>query len=288
MMHKFLTQFTAILFLTIPIACKKDAGNSAISNFANTPTCAYSHYEAVGAGVYGHTIYFLDLRSTNNNEKKYFRIQLKYRGVTDSFEVMEAPQPITALGVDFPSEIMNNPGYGAPGQWTNAQYRLINNGSGSFYKDSIVRNPQSNIHFLYQNFLAGPLKGEWPQNNLVNYSVPTGINGETAFHANSILYFKKGLFIESSYNAEVKPLSALYKGAPGVYEWQQVDAAIQISNNVAPGACNFYFLDFKNWRYFKWHQFMNDTFSPAQLATTFEGYQSLDHLFKWPEGWGKP
>lgn len=287
-MHKILAQFTAILFLATLIACKKDSGNSVRSDSVNTPTCAYAQYEAVGAGEYGHTVYFLDLRSNSNAEKKYFRVQLKYRGVTDSFEIMEAPQPITALGADFPSDIRDNPGYGAPGQWTNPQYRLLNTGSGGFYKDTIVRNPQSNIYFLYQNYLAGPLKGEWPQNNLVNYRVPTGANGETEFYSNSILYFRKGLFIQSSYNAEIKPLSELYKGSPGNYQWQQVDAAIQIANNVSPGTYNFYFLDFKNWRYFKWHQFMNNIFSPAQLATTFEGYQSLDNLFKWPEGWGKP
>lgn len=287
-MRKIFTQFTVILLLAILIGCKKDKGNSPKSNFANTPTCAYSLYESIGAGQYGFTVYFLDLRSSTNNEKKYFRVQLKFRGVTDSFEVMEAPQSINALGADFPSEINYNPGYGAPGQWTNSQYRLLNNGSGSFYKDNIVSNPQSNIYFLYQNYLAGPLKGEWPQNNLVNYRVPTGVNGETEFYSNSILYFKKGLFIQSSYNAEIKPLSDLYKGAPSTYDWQKVDAAIQIANNIAPGTCNFYFLDFTNWRYFKWHQFMNNIFSPAQLATTFEEYQSLDNLFKWPQGWGKP
>lgn len=287
-MIKISTQCIFIIFLTLFIACKKDTENSGKSNFANSPTCAYAQFESVGAGQYGYTVYFLDLRSSTNTEKKYFRVQLKFRGVTDSFEVMETPQSINALGADFPSEITDNPGYGAPGQWTNAQYRLLNNGLGSFYQDTIVRNPQSNIHFLYQNYLAGPLKGEWPQNNLVNYSVPTGVNGETTFYSNSILYFKKGLYIQSSYDAQIKPLSELYKGAPNNYEWQKVDAAIQIANNVGPSTCNFYFLDFKNWRYFKWHQFMNNIFSPAQLATTFEGYQSLDNLFKWPEGWGKP
>jgi hypothetical protein len=292
-MKNSLLLFTAILFLIMFLACKKDS-DTAQSNgqqFANSPTCAYYSYEATGAGQYGQFITFFDLRSTTTAEKKFFKVQLKFQGVRDSFEVTTAPQSINSIAPGFPSEITAYPGYGWVNQWTNPQYRLLSTGGGSYYKDTIPRNPQSNIYYLYQNFLGGALKGEWPQSNFDNYSVPTGVNGQNTFYSRTIFYFKKGLCLKSDVSSQPELITSFYTGAPTVYDWSNIDAAIQIQQPATvPGvaAYNFYFFDFKNWRYFIWKQFGNPIFNnTVQLATTFEGYQSLNNFCKWPADWGK-
>jgi hypothetical protein len=269
-------------------ACKKDDSIiPSTSSNVNTPTCAYMSYELSG-GSYQQFISFFDLSSPQTKDKKYFKIQLKYVGVKDSFEVVVPPQSINNLATGFPAEITEYPGYGMVNQWTNPQYRLLTSGGNSYYLDTIVRNPQSNYYQFYLNFLSGDLKGEWPQSNFDNYRVPQGINGEVTTHFRTIFYFNKGICYDANSaesSARFKSINSFYTAAPAVYDWQNVDAAIQIQGSGIQ--CNFYFFDFKNWRYFKWEQFMNNTFSPAQLATTFHGYESLNTFCKWPEGWGK-
>jgi len=271
-------------------ACKKDSTTtttttSSTPKHANTPTCAYMSYEQ-SAGSWYYYVSFFDLSSPQTSNKKYFKMQLKYTGVTDSFELATAPQSINNLATGFPAEITDHPGFGLVNQWTNPLYTLRTNGGNSYIQDTIVRNPQSNYYNYYLNYLSGPLKGKFPQSNFDNYEVPTGANGQTNLHFRTAFYFTEGLCYDAN-NFEtpmrVKSISSLYPGAP-TYDWQNVNSGLQIVMN---GANTFYFLDFKNWRYFRWKQFMNNIFSPAQLATTFEGYQSLDNLIKWPEGWGK-
>lgn len=284
-------QLFFLLSLTVAFcSCKKDDKSiTPPSAFANSPTCAYYSYEPIGGGQYGHFVSFFDLRSTNTAEKKYFKMQLKYQGVIDSFEIAGQPQSINNLAAGFPSDITGHPGFGWVNQWTNPQFRLLTSGGSSYYKDTIVRNPASNIYHLYLNYLSGPLQGEWPQSHFDNFYEPLGINGETRLHFRTIFYFKKGLCLDANNIdpiATIKPLNSFFVGAPA-YDWENVSTAIQLSTSTA-GANNFYFLDFKNWRFFKWEQYMNPIFSPAQLTTEFGDYQSLDNLFNWPEGWGKP
>jgi hypothetical protein len=282
--------YTSILSVT---SCKKDNNQSTPpARFANSPTCAYFNQEPTGGGEWAWFLTFMDLRSTDITEKKYFKAQLKFRGI-DSFEVVGTPQSVNSIATNFPSDITVAPGYGVVNQWTNPQYRLLTGGGGSYYKDTIVRNPASNIYHLYLNYLSGPLQGEWPQSNLDGYHVPAGINGQTTTHFRTIFYFKKGLCLDANNvdpSITIKPLSSFFTGAPNIYDWQHVDAAFLLPNTpvVVNNPCTFFFIDFKNWRFFKWEQFMTNIFSPAQLATNFGDYQNLDKLLKWPEGWGRP
>lgn len=279
-MKKSLMQFTAILLVILATACKKDTAPAPpLSAHANTPTCAYLNDEYRG-GSWLRYLYFFDLSSPETANKKYFKLQLKYSGAIDSFEIEGTPQPIDNLSTGFPPEITVAPGFGGVNQWTNPQYRLLTTGA-SYYKDTIVRHPRSNIYFLYENFLSGSLAGKWPQSNFDHYKIPTGANGETVNYQRTIFYFQDGLCMHTgTYIPAIVPISSFYKGAPN-YDWENVISGVQLGGT-------FYFLDFKNWRYFRWKQFMDNTFSPAQLATVFEDYQSLDKLCKWPEGWGKP
>jgi hypothetical protein len=267
-------------------ACKKDgAAPQKAANNANTPTCAYMSYEPVN-GSYQYFLTFFDLSSAQTANKKYFKTQLKFVGVKDSFEIISAPQSINNLASGFPDEIVDHPGSGLLNQWTNPLYTLRTNGGGSYIKDTIVRNPQSNYYNFYLSYLSGPLKGKFPQSSFDGYNVPTGKDGQNTLHFRTVFYFSEGLCYDAN-NAEsstsIKPISALYQGAPE-YDWKNVSTGLQI---VSGGNCTFYFLDFKNWRYFRWSQFLNPVFYPAQLATKFEDYQSLDNFLAWPAGWGK-
>jgi hypothetical protein len=275
---------TSLLNLT---ACKKDAVTiTPAPKYANTPTCAYVSREIVD-GTFQHFISFLDLSSPNTADKKYFKMQLKFVGVRDSFEMVVAPQSINTMATGFPAEITVAPGHGLLNQWTNPLYTLKTNGGSNYIQDTIVRNPNSNIYHLYLNYKSGPLKGKFSQSNFDAYEVPTGVNGNNNAHFRTIFYFTEGLCLDANNyenTTNIKPIATWYKGAPNVYDWKNVGAGLQIPRGMSS---TFYFLDFKNWRYFRWNQFRNNIFSPAQLATTFEDYQSLDKLIKWPEGWGK-
>jgi hypothetical protein len=280
----FFSVITLSLFYST--ACKKDNTATAIRpKNTNTPTSAYMSYEPTG-GSYSYFVSFFDLSSPQTANKKYFKAQLKFVGVKDSFEIVVAPQSINSLATGFPAEIIDHPGFGLVNQWTNPLYTLRTNGGSTYIKDTIVRNPQSNYYDHYLNYLNGPLKGKFGQSNFDNYRVPTGMNGETDMHFRTVFYFPEGLCYDANnfeYPIRIKPITSLYRGAPN-YDWKNVSAGLQISGS---GGTRFYFLDFKNWRYFRWQQFMNPIFNPAQLATTFEDYQSLDNFIKWPDGWGK-
>lgn len=282
-----------ILAVVMFSSCKKSGVTPAppAGGSASTPTAAYSGKPKYTGPDLGQYITFMDLSSSKTSEKKYFTIKLAYVGVKDSFEIVTQPQSVDSLGAGFPSEITTAPGFGQMNQWTNSQYRLLTSGGSSFYKDTIVRNPASNLYFLYQNYVSGGLKGEWPQSNFDNYYVPLGTNAQVRLHFRTIFYFKKGFCIDAN-NIEgglnVKSISNFFIGAPNIYDWQNVDAAIQIVNFpvVPANPTNFYFFDFKNWRYFKWEQFNSNILNGA-LGTTFHGYESLDKFCKWPEGWGR-
>ena len=289
MKNSVLYLFT-IISIIVANSCKKDDGDKTkISKYSYSPTCAYTSTEPIGNGLYGTFLYFFDLRSSNTVDKKYFKLQLKYQGFRDSFEIVTSTQSVNSIASNFPPEITKAPGYGAVNQWTNPEYRLLSY-NGAYYKDTIPRNPQSNIYFLYQNFLSGSLKDVWPQSHFVHYNVPTGIDGQNTYYNLGIFYFSVGA-IYFPYTNEIKSLRSFYKGAPNAYDWEEIDAAIQISVNAGVGvaACNFYFFDFKNWRYFVWEQHgFPISANNFELATTFKDDQSLDNFCVWPEGWGKP
>lgn len=290
-MKKITLLLTVVASLAFLSSCKKDdASTPTAPAFENSPTSAYYSYEPVAGGGWASFISFFDLRSNDVSKKKYFKIQLKFQGVTDSFEIATLPQSINNLAPGFPAEIVDYPGFGYVNQWTNPEYRLLSTGGSAYYKDTIVRNPASNIYYLYQHFLSGALQGERPQSNFDHYYEPIGTNGQVLHHSRTIFYFKKGLCIDHNSTQPggvVKPISTLFAGAP-TYDWQNINTAFQLTNSTSAQSSNLYFIDFKNWRFFRWKQYMNPIFSPAQLTTEFGDYQSLDQLFKWPEGWGRP
>lgn len=290
-MKNSLATIAMLSFLCAFYSCKKNntPPAPAPSSAANTPTCAYASSVLAPGGGISQFITFMDLSNTVTAEKKYFTIQLKYVGVKDSFEVITLPQSVNNLAKGFPAEITSSPGFGLLNQWINPQYALKAD-FGNYLQDTIVRNPASNYYFLYQRFLSGPLQGAWPQSNFDNYNVPTGQNGNNILHFRTIFYFKKGLCIDANAGtsgANTIPIETFYKGAPN-YDWLNIDAAIQIVQFPvsAPSKCNFYFFDFKNWRYFRWEQFNSSILNNA-LGTQFYGYESLDRFIKWPQGWGK-
>jgi hypothetical protein len=286
-MKKNIIFFRVAIIALLFASCKKD--NPTITtptpSHANTPTCAYTSIGLVGGNII-HYITFFDLSSSKTSDKKYFTVELKFVGVKDSFEVVVPTQSINNLAAGFPAEIIDHPGSGLVNQWTNPLYTLRTNGGSSYIKDTIVRNPQSNYYDLYLNYLSGPLKGKFPNSNFDGFRVPTGSNAQTNLHYRTLFYFSEELCYDANdYESpkRIKSISSLYRGAPN-YDWKNVSSGLQLLNG---SGSTFYFLDFKNWRYFRWEQHMTNVLGLAQLATTFESYQSLDNLIKWPEGWGK-
>ncbi|MBC7850063.1 MAG: hypothetical protein H7Y31_10015 [Chitinophagaceae bacterium] len=282
-----------IAYLLIAIAtiasCKKQGTDDQLqppSAMKNTPTCAYFNVEQTSQG-WRQFIYFFDLRSKETASKKYFKMELKYIGVKDSFEIVGSPRSMDSLSKGFPAEIQSHIGYGWVHQWTNSSYRLLRDGSNQFYKDTIVRNPQSNIYFLHLFYQTGSLAGKWPQSNLDAVVEPLG-NGQVRRHFRTIFWFKEGLCYDAhdgATMAEMKSINSYTRGSAG-YDWTNVSSAVQIGNGSQ--FQNIYFFDFTNWRYFKWEFYVNNIpGSISQPAVIYHGYKSLDEFMTWPEGWGK-
>jgi len=74
-------------------------------------------------------------------------------------------------------------------------------------------------------------------------------------------------------------------GAP--YDWESIDNYFNVTTGV--GTSSHYFIDYKNWRYFRIKE--SKTSVPGtpggQHAIEYGAYKSLDKLLNWPDDWKK-
>ncbi|MBN8653802.1 MAG: hypothetical protein J0L67_20400 [Cytophagales bacterium] len=264
--------------------------------FANSPTCAYPKVDFVD-GKWLTRYYFFDLNHKDTKDKKFFVAEFMYKNY-DTMRIVSPPQSIDILGSNFPSEIMDYPGYGLVNQWTNASYVLNVDGSGSFYKNPIPTNPASNLYFLNQTQYVGSMAGKWPNAFMGPIRIPDGTGSHFKYN-NTFFYFKHNLCYNNRLfcpagdesnpvadQASLKSIDEIIHGVP--YEWETVATGFSSTHSSGNSFPQHYFLDFKKWRYFVWTEYCdNDTGSCFNRTIEFGDYKDLDKMLKWPEGWGK-
>lgn len=265
--------------------------------FTNSPTCAYAKGEFVD-GKWLTRYYFFDLNHKENKDKKFFVAEFVYKNY-DTMRIVSPPQSIENLGSNFPSEIMDYPGYGLVSQWTNAAYVLNVDGSGSFYKNPIPTNPTSNLYFLNQSKYVGSMAGKWPNAYMGPIRIPDGVGNHTKY-SDTYFYFKHGLcFNRPAFcpaGDESNPTNGEYslKFIDEIildieYDWETVATGFSSTHSYGINFPQHYFLDFKKWRYFVWTEGRSEVIGNTTFRTIeFGDYIDLDKMLKWPEGWGKP
>lgn len=217
----------------------------------------------------------------------------------DTMKVIVSPRSIDSLALDFPADIMEYPGYGWAGQWTNPSFLLKRTyeAKPKFYKDFIPSNPASNLYFLNSEEYVESMAGKWPNAYLSQVRIPDGTGNHSKYEF--YFYFKHGL----CYSREIffpagdedkavfhnYSIGAIDKITPIAYDWETVASAFSSSHSYGYFFPQHYFIDFKKWQYFVWTEGCDKlTGACANRTIQFGDYKDLDKLLKWPEGWGKP
>ncbi|GAB2814671.1 hypothetical protein GCM10027043_13510 [Ferruginibacter profundus] len=270
-----------IISLTAVAGCKK-TGTTAVSNPAanntNTPGLIGGGFQpGIPFSTSEFNIY--DLDHDNNNDKKYFRIELYS---TDSARIVMAPKPIDSLSINWPAAVKKI-------RWSPGAEFIVDNNSyirisgGGFVQTSY--SPTSPQHaWIRQNeyTIFNPLfPARLPDADVF-------INGE--YH---LLYLDQthpyidkvaSTTLNGYQQYNVYSMSDFYAALPGLagqafdlYDYTNVTDVIY-----QPVTSKYYFFDFKNWRYWVIDR-------PGGLNEGFVAHpiKSLDKFLKWPAGWGK-
>lgn len=291
-------RFCLLAFVGLVLACS-DPGDSVTPQptFSNSPTCVYLRTELVD-GNWRDRYYFFDLNHSETSDKKFFAAEFLAKNY-DTMKVVIEPRSIDSLGINFPAEIMDYPGFGGVASWTNPEYLLkVDAFNGSFYKDPNPTNPASNLYFLNQPEYVGAMAGNWPNAYLPVIRVSDGAGGYVKY-SNIYFYFKHDLsysrkaFYPDGTTTDPEPEAFSLKAINDMvigpdYEWETVESAFSSPHSKGPAFPQHYFLDFKKWRYFVWTEGCNGEAGCLNRTIEFSDYKSLDKMLKWPEGWGQP
>lgn len=234
---------------------------------------------------------FMLLGADNSGQKKYFKAKM-IDIVKDSMEVISGPYTLDSL-IDvstFPSYIKsaNSGSYLTDFIFVDSirvrQTGLNANGKRVFTQVSWSGNG-SNYVKPYTN--GAQIEGT----TILNYfKKPTATGSFEGYLMH--FFFKKGTCIVFS-KTSASGTSVSVSGFPedissvigATYDWQNVDNYFNVTTGV--GISSHYFIDYKNWRYFRIKESKTSvTGTPGgQHAIEYGKYKSLDKLLKWPSDW---
>lgn len=236
---------------------------------------------------------FMLLGADNSAQKKYFKAVM-IDIVKDSMEITEGPYTLDSL-VDvstFPSYIKsaNSMGYVSDFVFSDSvRMRQIGvNAKGKrIYTQAIWNGEGANYVKPYAN--GAQIEGTVAFNY---FKKPTATG---SFEGNLMhFFFKKGtciVYSKSSGSGTALPITGFPEDISSVlgasYDWQNVDNYFNVTTGV--GTSSHYFIDYKNWRYFRIKEFKTSVpgTTGGQYAIEYGAYKSLDKLLKWPEDWKK-
>lgn len=288
--------YLIVSLLLIIISCNKDEVdttnvNANISTMTTgerySPNFIARHYKTNSRGeVQINGIAFFDLNHDKSSDKKFFVIQPIYQG-RDTMKVVQAPYSVDSLALGFPNEVKS-----AENGWSGSiklnLTDVLNVENGYWIRKTVGNVWQypetSGVAYGY------PSQGSasyWYGTNNVN-----GSDGETETGG----WFGLTFYCQLGYvtgaprgliDPPTTPISSALPGSGG-YDWRNVDFiySLELNNKVYLDNKTVYYFDLKNWRYF------TSRYSCAEggcfeAKITWSGYQSLDKLCEWPEGWGK-
>jgi hypothetical protein len=236
---------------------------------------------------------FMLLGADNSGQKKYFKAKM-YDIVRDSMEITEGPYTLDSL-IDvstFPSYIksassglyltdfvfsdsirVRQTGLNANGKRVFIQVPWL--GNGSDYVKPYTKGAQIEGTAILNYFKKPTASGSF-EGYLMHF------------------FFKKGtciIFSKTSASGTGVSVSGFPEDISSVigasYDWENVDNYFNVTTGV--GTSSHYFIDYKNWRYFRIKE--SKTSVPGtpggQHAIEYGAYKSLDKLLNWPDDWKK-
>ncbi len=233
---------------------------------------------------------FMLLGADNSAQKKYFKAKM-IDVVSDTMEIISGPYTLDSL-IDvatFPSYIKSaNSGFYLTDFVFSDSVRVRQIGSGSGGKRMFS---QSNWNAYESNYVKSYANGKQIEGSTLNYfKIPTSSGGFNGYGMH--FFFKQGKCIvhqkisssssTTNYDQSVEDISSIIGAS---YDWQNVDNYFQVFG--ASGTTQHYFIDYKNWRYFRIKEFKTSVSGTpgGQYAIEYGDYKSLDKLLKWPEEW---
>jgi hypothetical protein len=213
--------------------------------------------------------------------------------VKDSMEITEGPYTLDSL-IDvstFPNYIKSaNSGLYLTDFVFADSIRVRQIGSNANGKRNFT---QTNWNAYESIFVKSFAKGKQIEGSTLNFiKIPTGSGGYIGygihffFKQSKCIVYQKNTSSSSTtnYDHSVEDISSIIGAS---YDWQNIDNYFQVFG--ASGTTQHYFIDYKNWRYFRIKEFKTSVPGTAggQHAIEYGTYKSLDRLLNWPEDWKK-
>lgn len=234
---------------------------------------------------------FVLLGADNSAQKKYFKAKM-IDIVKDSMEIISGPYTLDSL-----IDVSTFPSY-------------IKSASSGLYLSDFVFSDSVRVRQIGLNANGKRVFTQVPQtgngsNYVKPYSKGAQIEGTTSLNyfkrptaSGSFegylmhFFFKKRtciVFSKTSASGTSMTVSGFPEDISSVigssYDWENVDNYFNVTNGV--GTSSHYFIDYKNWRYFRIKE--SKTSVPGtpggQHAIEYGAYKSLDKLLNWPSDW---
>lgn len=233
---------------------------------------------------------FMLLGADNSAQKKYFKAKM-YDVVRDSMVITEGPYTLDSLIEisTFPSYIKSaNSGFYLTDFIFSDSIRVRQTGLNANGKRVFIQVPWLGNGSDYVKPYAKGAQIEGSNLNLFKKPTASGSFEGYAMH----FFFKKGtciVYSKSNASGTGMTVSGLPEDISSVigasYDWENVDNYFGVP--AASGTSLHYFIDYKNWRYFRIKE--SKTTVPGtpggQHAIEYGAYKSLDKLLNWPSDW---
>ena len=234
---------------------------------------------------------FMLLSANNSAQKKYFKAKM-YDVLRDSMVITEGPYTLDSL-IDvstFPSYIKSaSSGLYLTDFVFSDSVRVRQTGLNANGKRVFTQAPWSGNG---ANYVKPYTKGAQIEGTaILNYfKKPTATGSFEGYLMH--FFFNKGtciVFSKTSASGTSVSVSGFPEDISSVigasYDWENVDNYFNVTTGV--GTSSHYFIDYKNWRYFRIKE--SKTSVPGtpggQHAIEYGGYKSLDKLLNWPSDW---
>ena len=237
---------------------------------------------------------FMLLGADNSGQKKYFKAKM-IDIVKDSMEIISGPYTLDSL-IDvstFPAYIKSaNSGSYLTDFVFSDSIRVRQTGLNANGKRVFAQLPWAGNGSNYVKPYTQGAQIEGTIGALNYFKKPTASGSFEGYLMH--FFFKKGtciVYSKSSASGTGMSVSGFPEdissviGAP--YDWESIDNYFNVTTGV--GTSSHYFIDYKNWRYFRIKE--SKTSVPGtpggQHAIEYGAYKSLDKLLNWPDDWKK-
>lgn len=235
---------------------------------------------------------FMLLGADNSAQKKYFKAKMTDIS-NDIMQITEGPYTLDSL-IDvstFPNYIKSaNSGFYLTDFVFADSIRVRQIGSNASGKRMFM---QAGWNAYESNFVKSYANSKQIEASTLNFiKIPTSSGGYTGYLVH--FFFKLGKCIVhqkissntsgTNYDQSVEDISSVI-GA--TYDWKDVDNYFSVTSGV--GVSQHYFIDYKNWRYFRIKETKTSVPGTAggQHAIEYGAYKPLDNLLNWPSDWKK-